>query len=142
VGEGEGDARVTDRRAFISQMAMAAASVALAGCVSGLTAPETVSGSIKVSDYNSLANTNGVALVTVSGAQLAIVRTSATSFAAFSRTCPHQGATIDSNGNGFTCPRHQAQFDLAGKWVGGRATGNLHSYNTSYDATTGTLTIG
>jgi Rieske Fe-S protein len=132
------------RRAFISQSALIAAATALAGCLTtgDPTAPTSVNGSIKVSDYSSLANVNGVALATVNGADLAIVRTGATSFVALSRVCPHMGGIVNSNGNGFTCPRHQAQFSLTGTWVGGQPTSSLHSYPTTYDAGTGTLTIG
>lgn len=63
-------------------------------------------------------------------------------FAALSRICPHQGATVNLAGSGFQCPRHGAQFTLAGTWTGGQHTSNLRSYATSYDATTGVLTVG
>ncbi len=129
-----------DRRAFIAQGVLAVAAVALAGCVP-IDGPTSINGSIKVSDYPTLAATGGIALVSVSGTPLAIVRTGTATFVALSRSCPHQGTTVNTSGSGFQCPRHGAQFSATGAWVGGQPTTNLRSYTTSFDATTGTLTI-
>jgi Rieske Fe-S protein len=108
-----------------------------------LTSPGTVTQtSIKVSDFPALANVGGVATTTVSGVPIAIVRTSASTFAAFSRICPHQGTTIDVFNNGFQCPRHGATFNLSGQWIGGQPTSNLRSYPANYDSASATLTIG
>ena len=59
----------------------------------------------------------------------------------FSRICPHQGATVNSNGSGFTCPQHGAQFNASGTWIGGQRTSNMQSLSAQYDAGTDTLTI-
>ena len=68
---------------------------ALAACgVSGsnVTSPTSItSTTIKVSDYPALASVGGIALVTISGAPLAVVRTGTSTFVALSRICPHQG---------------------------------------------------
>lgn len=133
------------RRTFLAQSALLAAAAALAACGVGAdtTAPSIPSGTtIKVSDFPALAANNGVALVTLSGAQLAVVRMSATSFVVLSRVCPHQGGIVNQSGSSFLCPNHGAQFTLAGQWEGGQRTSSLHSYTTSFDATTGILTIG
>ena len=53
---------------------------------------------LKVSDFAALGTNNGVALVTLSGAQLAVVRLSATSYVVLSRVCPHQGGIVNQNG--------------------------------------------
>ena len=130
-----------DRRSFVIRGACAC--LALAGCAIGDgTAPASLSGTLRVADYAALASVGGVALVTLSGSPVAIVRTGATTFSALSRICPHQGATVSLAGSGFQCPRHGAQFTLAGTWAGGQHTSNLQSYPTSYDATTAVLTIG
>ncbi len=132
------------RRTFIVQSAMLAAAAALAACAGAgdATGPSIPSGtSITVSSYPELATVGGIALVTVSGARLAIVRTGTSSFVALSRICPHQGSIVNVSGNGFLCPNHGARFSATGQWTGGQSTGNLHSYTTSYDATAGTLTI-
>jgi nitrite reductase/ring-hydroxylating ferredoxin subunit len=135
------------RREFVVGAAAALAAMALAACATTtgdfLTSPGTVATtSVKVSDFPALANVGGVATTTVSGIPLAIVRTGASSFAAFSRICPHQGTTIDVFTNGFQCPRHGATFNASGQWIGGQRTSNLTSYPVGYDATSGTLTIG
>ena len=133
------------RRTFIAQSAILAAAAALAACGAAghVTAP-TLSGStsIKVSDYPALASVGGVALVNISGNPLAIVHTDASTYVALSRVCPHQGSIVNFTGNGFLCPNHGAQFTEAGIWVGGQRTSSLHSYPTTFDSTTATLTIG
>ena len=133
-----------DRRTFLSETVLAAAALALAACAaSDITgAPNSVNGSVTLANYPALANVNGVATVTVNGAQLAIVRTGTSSFVALSRKCPHQGATINASGTGFRCPEHGAQFNLNGTWVGGQRTSNMRSYPVTYDAAAGTLTVG
>ena len=81
-------------------------------------------------------------MVSVQGAQLAIVRTSTTEFVALSRVCPHQGGIVNATGNGFQCPIHGATFSKTGAWVGGQRTSSLRSYATAYDSASGVLTIG
>ena len=134
-----------DRREFLGRAALLAAVAALAACgmsADNPTAPGNVSGTVKVSDYASLATVGGVALVNVNGSPLAIVRTGDATFVALSRICPHQGATVNQSGSGFQCPRHGATFTKTGTWTGGQPTSSLRSYATSYDSATGTLTIG
>jgi thiosulfate dehydrogenase [quinone] large subunit len=134
-----------DRRKFVSLGAYAAAAAALAACtVSGsdITSPGTVGATVKVSDYAALASVGGVAVTTLNGTPVAIVRTSTTSFITLSRICPHQGSTIGQISGGFRCPNHGATFNTTGTWTGGQRTSNMRSYTTTYDATAGTLTIG
>jgi Rieske Fe-S protein len=133
-----------DRRQFLSAAALAAIAAMLTACGGDNSTAPTLSGSgtINVNDYPPLATTGGVALVTVNGAPLAIVRTGATSFLALSRRCPHQGTTVNTaSGGGFLCPNHGARFDANGTWIGGERTSNMTSYPTSYSASTGVLTI-
>jgi Rieske Fe-S protein len=133
-----------DRRDFVMRAAAALAAVALAACGSdGLTSPSSVaSTTLTLANYPALSTVGGVATATVDGVPLAIVRTSSTTFAAFSRICPHQGATIDVTTGGFQCPRHGATFDKNGQWIGGERTSNLASYPVTYNAAAGTLTVG
>ena len=135
------------RRTFLSQTALLAAGALLAACAAGdsISAPGTTINStskIKVSDFPELASVGGIALVNFSGNPFAIVRTGSASFVTLSRICPHQGNTINPNGNGFLCPGHGARFSATGQWVGGQSTTNMRSYATSYDAAAGTITIG
>lgn len=133
-----------DRRGFLGKAALAAVGIALAACAAGdATGPElSGSSSIKVSDYPTLANVNGVAVFTLDRAPLAVVRTGATTFLALSRVCPHQGGIIGASSSGFMCPVHGARFNLTGQWVGGQPTSSMRTYPTAYDANTDTLTIG
>lgn len=145
---GNGTESAIPRRTFLTQGALAAAALALAACsAAGLdsaTGPTTLSLSVKLSDYASLATVGGVALVTSSGVPLAIVRTGPNTFITLSRICPHEGGIVSSNGtgNGFTCPRHGAQFNSSGTWTGGQRTSSLRAYATSYDSATGMITVG
>lgn len=131
------------RREFLSQSALLAAAAALAACGMDTVTSPSLNGSVDVtvSDYAALANVGGIALVTAGGAALAVVRTGASSFVALSRVCPHQGAIVNVSGNGFLCPGHGAQFTSTGAWTGGQRTSSLHAYTTSYNATSGMLTI-
>ena len=133
-----------DRRTFLSRAMLGAAMVALAACAASDATGPSFSGtaSINVSDYPALATVGGVALVTLNGSPLAIVRDSATSVVALSRVCPHEGATVNTSTNGFTCPRHGAQFSTTGVWQGGQRTTDLRSYATTFDTSTGVITVG
>jgi len=134
-----------DRRTFVSQSLLAAAAMALAACGSAgdFTAPPpSVGSSINVATYPALASTGGIAIVSLSGTRLAIVRTGASSFLALSLVCPHEGGSINQNGAGFLCSKHGARFDGTGTWTGGQRTTNMRSYAATYDASTGTLSIG
>ena len=135
-----------DRRKFISLGAYAAAAAALAACAGAAgtdaTAPTSVGATVKVSDYSALAAVGGVAVTSIGGTPVAIVRTSATTFITLSRVCPHQGSTVNATSSGFKCPNHGATFDPNGTWIGGERTSNMRSYATTYDAAAGTLTIG
>ena len=117
----------------------------MAACGTGfdaITAPASVNATLKVADYPALAHVGGIALTSVNGAPLALVRTGASTFIALSRSCPHQGTTVNTDSSGgFTCPRHRARFDRNGTWLGGQQTTNMRSYAVAYDATAGTLTI-
>jgi Rieske Fe-S protein len=132
------------RRSFVLQSALLAASAALAACAAGDTSAPTLpstGNTVNVNNTPALASVGGVALVNIGSVPLAIVRTGASSFLALSRICPHQGGTIQQSGGGFQCPVHGATFNSTGQWIGGQRTSSMHSYATSYDATSGILTI-
>jgi cytochrome b6-f complex iron-sulfur subunit len=136
----------TSRREFIAASAtsaVAALLVTACGGASGATGVDTgpVSLSVQVSGYPALANVGGIARVDNGGTPVAAVRTGASAFAAFSLICPHFGCTVGINGSSFLCPCHGARFASSGTWTGGQPTSNLTSLTTSYNATTGVLTI-
>lgn len=135
----------TSRRDFIAtSAATAAAALFLAACgASNATGVNTgpVSLSVQISNYPALATVGRIARVDNGGTPVAAVRTGAGTFAAFSLICPHFGCTVGVNGSSFLCPCHGAQFASTGAWIGGQRTTNLTSLNTSYNATSGVLTI-
>ena len=132
------------RRDFVAYGAAALAMAALAACGGdSLTSPSTVqSTALKLSDFPALSTVGGVATTSIGRTPIAIVRTSTSSFSAFSRICPHQGSTINVTSTGFLCPNHGATFNKAGQWIGGERTSSLTSYPVAYDATAGTITVG
>ena len=140
-----GSVQGLDRRAFLGRGALAAAALLLAGCsTGGGGGSPTLSGSftVNVASYPALATVGGVALVTSSGGYpVAVVRTSS-GYLALSRICPHQGATVGTSGSGFRCPQHGATFAIDGTWTGGERTSSMRQLASSFDASTGILTIG
>ena len=135
------------RRTFLVQSGIIAAIAALNACgslagVADVTAPNVPANTtLSVANYPALANVGGVAMITIGTAPIAVVRTGTSDFIALSRVCPHQGGIVNLRYNDFVCPRHGATYDLTGQWIGGQRANNLHQYTTSYDSTSGTLTI-
>lgn len=80
--------------------------------------------------FPALATIGGIARVDnqlAGSLPIAVVRTSSTTWAAFSMVCPHQGTTINIVSGGFRCPNHGAQFNSAGANTGGQVTSALTS---------------
>lgn len=79
------------------------------------------------------------------GPGLIVVRISAgnaaTSFAAFSSVCPHQGATIDyiQSNNSFNCSAHNSNFSIAGNVTSGPAATGLTRKTVEISGTTLTV---
>jgi Rieske Fe-S protein len=142
-----GEQTVSSRREFITTSAAAAVTALLvtacggASDSTGVVDTGPVSLSVQVSGYPALANVGGIARVDNGGTPVAAVRTGASSFAAFSLICPHFGCTVGINGSAFLCPCHGARFASTGAWTGGQPTSNLTALATSFDATSGMLTI-
>ncbi|HEV7838568.1 MAG TPA: Rieske (2Fe-2S) protein [Gemmatimonadaceae bacterium] len=141
-----GEQSGTSRREFIAASAASAvAALLVTACGGGTDTTGVNTGplslSVQVSSYPALANVGGMAQVNNGGTPVAAVRTGASSFAAFSLICPHSGCTVGITGSSFYCPCHGARFASTGAWTGGQRTSNLASLTTSYDATTGVLTI-
>lgn len=142
------------RRQFIAQSTLAAIAAMLAtGCgdgdiggVVGSAPPPVIEQpvGIRIADYPALQQVGGIARVDAgTSSPIAVSRLGQSSFAALSMVCPHAGyQPISIVSGGFRCPNHGAQFAPDGSWTGGQRTRALQSYPTSYDASSGTLTIG
>ena len=146
-----------NRRKFLALAAAAGASAALSACGDGEVSGVGIrsgSGGVgggggaggtsrimaKVGDYASLA-TPGV-LVNITGTFVAVKRTGAATFDAYSMSCTHEGClTAIVSGIRFDCPCHGSRFDSNGNVINGPAATSLAKFPTSYDSATDILTI-
>jgi Rieske Fe-S protein len=91
---------------------------------------------VTIASWPALANVGGVAgsVGTVNGGPVAIARTGASSFLAFSMRCPHAGTTVNVvNNASFRCPNHGALFDGTGAWQPSpQRTSDLQRLTVSY----------
>ena len=137
------------RREFLGAAALTALALLETACGDGQiggTGPDgTTSGGtlvVTVANFASLTNVGGAAKVDGgSGLPVALVRTSATAFSAFSLVCTHEGTTVNLTSSGFLCPNHGARFSSAGVWQGGQVTSNLKSLPATFNAAAGTVTV-
>ena len=83
--------------------------------------------------YMALATVNGSAMVTTSNDTIIVVRTSATTVAALSAICTHQGCTVNysAGATDLQCPCHGAAFSLTGSVQNGPATTPLKAYTAT-----------
>ena len=144
------DSTAVDRREFVVRSAVAAIGTLLVTACGGAgstTGPGGNGGNngplnVTISNFPALANIGGIARVdSGQGTPVAAVRTSASTFSAFSLICPHFGCTVGIASGSFACPCHGARFAANGHWTGGQPTGNLTSLAATFDATTDILTI-
>ena len=133
------------RREFVARTSVGLGALLLAACQAGIdTSPLSGSVIVPVANHPALANVGGIVRVSETNAPVALERTGATTFVAYSLVCPHQGGTVEvvsSASIPFQCPVHGALFNSSGTNVGGQRTSNLSTYTTSYDAATNTVTI-
>jgi Rieske Fe-S protein len=133
------------RREFVARSSMGLGALLLVACQAGIdTAPLSGSVIVPVANHPALASTGGIVRVTETNTPVALERTSATTFVAYSLICPHAGGTVgvtSSTSAPFQCPVHGALFNASGANVGGQGTSSLHRYTASYDAATNTVTI-
>ncbi len=136
-----------DRRTFLAHGSLAGVMALLAtACGDGVfgggsTSPGSVNTIVTVSDYPALANVGGIAKLNGTSTPVAVVRSGASTFRAFSMVCTHEGTTIGIQGSGFLCPNHEARFNAAGQNIGGQVTSSLHEFTVTTNATATTLTI-
>ena len=149
------------RRDFVTLATLSAVTVALSACGGGAEAgvsgpqvpgvpapgpnvgpPGTGSATVKLSDFPALNVVGGVAKV-VSTPPVAVARTDASTYVAFSMACTHQGTTVNINANGsILCPNHGAQYTSAGIWSGGFPATSLVRLPVVVDASgNATITI-
>lgn len=133
------------RRHFLASSSALAITAVLAACGDGDdgygTAPSNVNTTVRLSDFAALNSVGGIAVVAQGRTPIAVVRSAATTYRAFSLICPHQGTTVNISGAGFRCPNHGATFNASGAWTGGQQASRLAEFAVAADLTAGTLTI-
>jgi Rieske Fe-S protein len=138
-----------NRRDFLAKSALAAAALAvLDGCGNGQIGPTAVKLggqglTISITDFPALANVG--TLVAISGDR-ALIRTSATTFQAFSRVCTHQGCITDIRNNRFECPCHGSIFSNDGSVIKGPDIASppiapLDKLTATFDPATNKVTV-
>ena len=139
---------IMERKDFIEQVGLSAASILIFGCMQGCSksdsTPEQPTGSnnntnkaidftinITVSPYTSL-NTAGGFYVDKTN-NIIIARTLANEFIAVSSLCTHQQVTVDfqANNNRFYCSAHGSAFFTSGAVLNGPANVALKQYKTA-----------
>jgi Rieske Fe-S protein len=133
------------RREFVGRASVGLGALLIAACQAGLdTSPLSGSVIVPVANHAALADVGGIVRVTETTTPIALERTGASSFVAYSLICPHEGGTVSVTGGSsvpFVCPNHGAQFNAAGQNVGGQRTSSLHTYAAVYDPATNSVTI-
>jgi Rieske Fe-S protein len=84
--------------------------------------------SVRVRDIPELKEIGGsVRIGTIKGSPVALTRTGASSFVAFTLICPHQGITVKKADGGWNCEAHGSKFEANGDLNFGPATTGLPS---------------
>jgi Rieske Fe-S protein len=81
-----------------------------------------------------------VGIGNVKGKPVAITRTGASSYIAFSLSCPHQGVKLTQATTGWVCDAHGSEFEADGDLVLGPATTRLP--RVPMKVSKGTATVG
>lgn len=81
-----------------------------------------------------------VALGSVRGVPVAVVRTGRRTYRALDLRCTHQGVTVGKSGSAWLCPAHGSRYAVNGTVTGGPAERNLGTVRSSF--ADGRLTVG
>ena len=96
---------------------------------------------VSVAGSSPLAAVGALAIVTSSGGNVLVARTSATTFNALSSGCTHAACTVSGfSGQTFVCPCHGSEFDINGRVVNGPAVVGLSQLRTALNGTVLTIT--
>ena len=131
-----------DRRELLAQGALSAVAALLSSACRGLArGPRNVHVTVTLAGHPALDHVGGVAALAGVETPIAVVRSGAATFRAFSLVCPHAGSTLNLVGSGFRCPNHFATFDSRGANTGGQRTSDLYEFTVTHDARAGTITL-
>ncbi|HEY3251080.1 MAG TPA: ubiquinol-cytochrome c reductase iron-sulfur subunit [Ignavibacteria bacterium] len=93
---------------------------------------------VKLADNPALASVGGTLSVTD---DIMLIRMDESRFLAVSTICRHKGCTVELEGDKFVCPCHGSEYTKEGKVTQGPAKADLKTFETMFDAPTGTITI-
>ena len=139
-----------ERKDFIEQVGLSAASILIFGCMQGCSksdspAPKPPTGTtnpppVKAIDFTINITTNPYTSLNAAGGfyvdktnNIIIARTLADEFLAVSSLCTHQQVTLDyqANNNRFYCSGHGSLFSTTGAVLTGPAATALKQYKTT-----------
>ncbi len=96
---------------------------------------------VTVAQVPGLARVGGtVALGTVRGVPVAVVRTGRRTYRAIDLRCTHKGTTVGKSGSTWLCPAHGSRYDADGTVTGGPAERSLSTVRSTF--ADGRLTVG
>lgn len=113
----------------------------------GFFIPSVVDGKVVLpfSDVPALMNVGGTYTAQPQGLAdtLIVVRVNATTVAALSAICTHQGCSVEyaASNNDFECPCHGSRFDINGAVTAAPATTPIRKYTAVVDAQSVTITV-
>lgn len=97
--------------------------------------------SVQLGKIPALATVGGsVRIGIIKGKPVAISRTGASTYIAFSLSCPHQGVPVEKTETGWRCEAHGSEFEPAGDLILGPATTRLK--RIPIKVTRGTAVVG
>jgi Rieske Fe-S protein len=88
-----------------------------------------------------LGTVGGIARVGTGLRSVAVVRSAADRYRAFSLICPHAGTIVGIEGGAFRCANHGSRFAADGALVQGPATVGLQELTVAFDAAAGTVRV-
>ena len=93
---------------------------------------------IKLADNPALTSVGGYLNVTD---DIILIRMDESRFIALSTICRHKGCTVELEGDKFVCPCHGSEYTKEGKVTQGPSKADLKTFETMFDAPSGTITI-
>ena len=148
-------AALVDRRAALrAGIELAVTAVLVAACSGGGGEAEPVAPSVPPAAESrevdvtltlaaepALGAVGGIVVVGTGLRRVAVVRSGASSFRAFSLVCPHAGGPVGVEDGAFRCPVHGSRFGTDGGLVRGPATVGLQEFAVAVDAGAGTVRV-
>lgn len=139
------------RHALKTGMSLAVMAVLVSACGGGgdgggPTGPSTgeareIDVTLQLAATPALGTVGGIARVGTGLRSVAVVRSAADRYRAFSLICPHAGTIVGIEGGAFRCANHGSRFAADGALVQGPATVGLQELTVAFDSAAGTVRV-